>query len=123
MIVLLGATGYIGQALRATLRAARLAFVAPSRGEMDYTRFDVLLEFLRRDQAGFLDQRRRLHRQTQRGCLRRAPGRHPARQHLVSRDGCPCLRHAGRALGPCFLRLHLRRRQSILRAVCAWRRI
>ncbi len=54
MIVLLGATGYIGQQFAATLRERGLDFVAPTRSSTDYTRFDVLLEYLRTNKAEFL---------------------------------------------------------------------
>jgi dTDP-4-dehydrorhamnose reductase len=54
MIVLLGATGYIGQQFATTLRQGGLAFVAPARSQVNYTRFEVLLEYLRTNKAVFL---------------------------------------------------------------------
>ncbi len=54
MIVLLGATGYIGQQFATTLRERGQAFVAPARSQVDYTRFEVLLEYLRVNKAEFL---------------------------------------------------------------------
>jgi len=54
MIVLLGATGYIGRQYAASLRRRGWPFVAPSRAEMDYTRFDALLGFLRKTKPDFL---------------------------------------------------------------------
>jgi dTDP-4-dehydrorhamnose reductase len=54
MIVLLGSTGYIGRQFAATLRAQGSPFVAPTRAETDYTRFDVLREFLGRTKPEFL---------------------------------------------------------------------
>ena len=54
MIVLLGGTGYIGRQFATALGAQGLPFVAPSRSETDYTRFSVLLEFLRRTKPDFL---------------------------------------------------------------------
>ncbi|MBI2924466.1 MAG: sugar nucleotide-binding protein [Pedosphaera parvula] len=48
MIVLLGATGYIGQAFALELQRRGLPFAALSRKEIDYTRFEVVLEYLRR---------------------------------------------------------------------------
>jgi dTDP-4-dehydrorhamnose reductase len=54
MIVLLGASGYIGQQFAATLRQRGWPFLAPSRAEMDYTRFDRLREFLRETKPEFL---------------------------------------------------------------------
>jgi UDP-glucose 4,6-dehydratase len=54
MIVLLGATGYIGQQFAATLGERGLAFAAPVRAQVDYTRFDVLLDYLRTSKAEFL---------------------------------------------------------------------
>jgi dTDP-4-dehydrorhamnose reductase len=47
MILLLGASGYIGQAFATTLRERSQVFRMVSRREADYTRFDVLLELLR----------------------------------------------------------------------------
>jgi dTDP-4-dehydrorhamnose reductase len=54
MIVLLGATGYVGQQFATTLGERGLPFVAPTRAEMDYTRFDTLLEYLRGKKPEFL---------------------------------------------------------------------
>lgn len=47
MILLLGATGYIGQAFADALRGRQWPYRALSRREVDYTRFDVMLPFLR----------------------------------------------------------------------------
>src|SRR5215831_5320676 len=54
MIVLLGATGYIGEAFAKALRKRPQEFIALSRKELDYTRFDVLLNFLRENRPDFL---------------------------------------------------------------------
>ncbi|MGA2173995.1 MAG: sugar nucleotide-binding protein [Verrucomicrobiota bacterium] len=54
MIVLLGATGYIGGQFETALRGVGWPFVAPSRSEVDYTRFDLLREFLRQTKPEFL---------------------------------------------------------------------
>lgn len=54
MIVLLGATGYIGQAFARELEKREWAFAALSRKEMDYTRFDVFLAYLRRTRPRFV---------------------------------------------------------------------
>jgi dTDP-4-dehydrorhamnose reductase len=54
MIVLLGGTGYIGRQFGMALGGQGLDFVAPTRAEMDYTRFGVLLEFLGRTKPDFL---------------------------------------------------------------------
>jgi len=54
MIVLLGATGYIGQAFAEVLRERGEAFTALSRKEVDYTRFDVLPNLLRDLKPEFL---------------------------------------------------------------------
>ena len=54
MIILLGATGYIGQQFATTLRERGIAFIAPARVQVDYTRFDVLLEYLRANKPEFL---------------------------------------------------------------------
>jgi dTDP-4-dehydrorhamnose reductase len=47
MILLLGGTGYIGQAFAAELQRRNKPFVSLSRREVDYTRFDLLLGFLK----------------------------------------------------------------------------
>ncbi len=48
MILLLGATGYIGQAFARELRIRGRCFVPLSREAIDYTRFDVLFDYVRR---------------------------------------------------------------------------
>ncbi len=47
MILLLGGTGYVGQAFVSELRQRQWEFRALSRHELDYTRFEVLLPLLR----------------------------------------------------------------------------
>jgi len=50
MILLLGASGYIGQAFAHELERRGWPFVGLARREADYTRFDLLLEYLRAKQ-------------------------------------------------------------------------
>jgi dTDP-4-dehydrorhamnose reductase len=47
MILLLGASGYIGEAFAAELSRRRVEFVPLARAQVDYPRFDRLLEYLR----------------------------------------------------------------------------
>jgi len=47
MILLLGGTGYVGQAFARELHARQLEYRTLSRHELDYTRFGVLLDLLR----------------------------------------------------------------------------
>jgi dTDP-4-dehydrorhamnose reductase len=55
MILLLGASGYIGQAFAIDLRRRSAPFIAVSRAQVvDYTRFDALLSFLRETKPAFL---------------------------------------------------------------------
>jgi UDP-glucose 4,6-dehydratase len=54
MIVLLGGTGYIGRQFATALTGQRWPFVAPSRSEIDYTRFGLLRDFLSRTKPDFL---------------------------------------------------------------------
>lgn len=54
MIVLLGSTGYVGKAFAEVLTRRGQAFRALSRSQLDYTRFDVLLPFLRETRPEFL---------------------------------------------------------------------
>jgi dTDP-4-dehydrorhamnose reductase len=54
MILLLGATGYIGQAFVTELNRRGEPFVALSRAQVDYSRFEVLLAYLREHRPAFL---------------------------------------------------------------------
>lgn len=54
MILLLGASGYIGEAFAAELRRRKKDFIPLSRKQMDYSRFDVLLEFLKARKPAFV---------------------------------------------------------------------
>lgn len=54
MILLLGGTGYIGQAFKSELERRRWPFVSLSRRELDYTRFDLLLDFLKSKKPEFV---------------------------------------------------------------------
>jgi dTDP-4-dehydrorhamnose reductase len=54
MILLLGASGYIGQAFARELQRRKRSFQPLSRKDVDYTRFEVLLDFLKRQKPEFL---------------------------------------------------------------------
>ena len=54
MILLLGGTGYIGQAFATELQRRNKPFVNLSRREVDYTRFDLLLGFLKSRKPEFV---------------------------------------------------------------------
>ena len=54
MILLLGGTGYIGQAFAHELKQRGNDFVALARKDVDYTRFDVLLKWVRARQPEFV---------------------------------------------------------------------
>src|SRR5271154_4689028 len=54
MILLLGATGYIGEAFARELARRKTDFIPLSRKQVDYTRFDLLLEFLKAKKPGFI---------------------------------------------------------------------
>ncbi len=54
MILLLGATGYIGNAFAGELTRRRQDFISLSRQQVDYTRFDALLEFLKAKKPAFV---------------------------------------------------------------------
>jgi dTDP-4-dehydrorhamnose reductase len=54
MLLLLGATGYIGQAFAQELQRRGKDFIAPTRKELDYTRFETLLKLLRDRRPEFL---------------------------------------------------------------------
>jgi len=48
MILLLGATGYIGQAFARALRRRKDSFIPLSRNAFDYTRFEFLFDYVRK---------------------------------------------------------------------------
>jgi dTDP-4-dehydrorhamnose reductase len=54
MILLLGASGYIGEAFVHELQRRKRPFRPLSRKEVDYNRFEVLLDFLRKNKPEFL---------------------------------------------------------------------
>ena len=54
MIVLLGASGYIGAAFAAELKRRNREFIPLARKQVDYTRFDRLLEFLQARRPEFV---------------------------------------------------------------------
>ena len=54
MILLLGATGYIGKAFASELTRRKTDFIPLSRQQVDYTRFEALLEFLKTKQPVFV---------------------------------------------------------------------
>jgi dTDP-4-dehydrorhamnose reductase len=54
MILLLGASGYIGAAFAKELQRRKADFIPLSRRQTDYTRFDLLLEFLKAKKPEFV---------------------------------------------------------------------
>jgi dTDP-4-dehydrorhamnose reductase len=54
MILLLGGTGYIGEAFRRDLERRELRFKNLSRSDVDYTHFDSLLAFLKTNRPEFV---------------------------------------------------------------------
>jgi dTDP-4-dehydrorhamnose reductase len=54
MILLLGASGYIGGAFVRELQRRQWPFASLSRKQADYTRFEVLLKFLRKNKPEFV---------------------------------------------------------------------
>lgn len=54
MILLLGASGYIGEAFAKELQSRKKEFVALSRKQTDYTRFEPLLELLKSQKPEFV---------------------------------------------------------------------
>ena len=75
MILLLGGSGYVGQAYQRLFTRLGVPFRNLARKEVDYTDTHRLADLLAETRRGVPDQRRRLHRQAQRGCLRAAQGR------------------------------------------------
>jgi UDP-glucose 4,6-dehydratase len=54
MILLLGASGYIGDAFAKELQRRKTDFIPLSRQQVDYTRFDALLKFLQAKKPAFV---------------------------------------------------------------------
>jgi UDP-glucose 4,6-dehydratase len=54
MILLLGASGYIGGAFAKELQRRKTAFLPLARSQVDYARFDLLLAFLKAKQPAFV---------------------------------------------------------------------
>src|SRR5688572_18206086 len=54
MILLLGASGYIGSAFAEALAQRGLPFIGLSRAAVDYSRFSVLVAFLRQHKLSFV---------------------------------------------------------------------
>src|SRR4051812_34293139 len=54
MILLLGATGYIGQAFAAELQRRKQLFIPLTRRALDYTDFSILFDYVRRSKPDFL---------------------------------------------------------------------
>jgi dTDP-4-dehydrorhamnose reductase len=54
MIVILGASGYIGQVFEAELKRRKMRFISVSRKDLDYTQPDKLLAYLKKKKPDFL---------------------------------------------------------------------
>jgi len=54
MILLLGASGYIGEAFAKELQRRKVDFIPLARKQTDYTRFDLLVEFLKTKKPAFI---------------------------------------------------------------------
>lgn len=54
MILLLGASGYIGEAFATELQRRKIKFIPLARKQVDYTRFDLLLKFIRAKKPSFV---------------------------------------------------------------------
>jgi dTDP-4-dehydrorhamnose reductase len=54
MIILVGGSGYLGQAFTGALKKRSEPFLSVSRAEVDYTRYDLLVDFLSRTRCSFL---------------------------------------------------------------------
>jgi UDP-glucose 4,6-dehydratase len=54
MILLLGASGYIGKAFASELKRRKIEFIPLLRSQVNYSRFDVLLDFLKSRNPEFL---------------------------------------------------------------------
>ncbi|MFZ2522333.1 MAG: sugar nucleotide-binding protein [Minisyncoccia bacterium] len=54
MIILLGGSGYVGEAFKKELRARKIRFFAPTRKALDYTNYSKLLKLLKKRKPDFV---------------------------------------------------------------------
>src|SRR5206468_7829825 len=54
MILLLGATGYVGQAFVTELRRRGCEFIPLARKAIDYTQFEILFDYVRKSKPEFV---------------------------------------------------------------------
>ena len=54
MILLLGASGYVGHAFSSELRRQRWSFIPLTRKAIDYTSFDILFDYVREMRPEFI---------------------------------------------------------------------
>ena len=108
MLLLLGASGYIGEAFARELQRRKQRFHRRFRArQVDYTRFDVLLEFLKAKKPEFVINAAGYTGKPNVDACELRQGRHAGRQHAAAADHRPRLRGGGNSVGTCFVRLHL----------------
>ena len=112
MILLLGASGYIGGVFARELQRRQTAFPAAFAKGSGLQPVRGAAGIFEKDQARVPRQRRRLHRQTERGRLRNRQGRHAGGERFVAANHRPCLRGLRHSVGACFVRLCLFRCES-----------
>ena len=112
MILLLGASGYIGKAFANELRRRKKDFIPLSRKQVDYTRFDSLLEFLKAKKPAFvINAAGYTGKPNVDACeLDKAGTLH--RQHAAAANHRARLRGGRNSVGARFERLHLFRREN-----------
>ena len=115
MILLLGASGYIGEAFAKELQRRKMDFVPLARKQVDYTRFDLLLEFLKTKKPSFVINAAGYTGKPNVDACELDKAGHARRQHAAAANHRARLRGAENSVGPRFERLHFFRRKNCWR--------
>jgi dTDP-glucose pyrophosphorylase len=109
--------------VRGELQRRKTEFIPLSRKQVDYTRFDVLLEFLRRKSRSSSSTPPATPA-SRTWTPANWQGRHAAGQHAAAADHRARLRGGGDSVGARFVRLHFFRRENcrVNGGVRAWKR-
>ena len=112
MILLLGATGYIGQAFSSELRQRRISFIPLTRKAVDYSNFDVLFGYIRRMKPEFVINAAGLRSKSKFGGTGIGPLGSVVRQCPSSTNHRPSLPNDKHTVGAYFIGKYLHGRQG-----------